>query len=157
MKKAFAAILLFFAFSLSYSQTTFSLTGTQFKVGSFYRAYDILFSLGKAELLPNTPQPILDSVVTFLKNNPTIKLEIDVHADSRMSDHSNTNLTLARAKSIHDYLVNSGIAENRLVAMGYGKRKLLISDAQIAKAKTIDEKEALHAQNRRVEFKILAL
>ena len=156
MKKAFTAILLFFAFSLSYSQT-FSLSGTQFKVGSFYRAYDILFSLGKAELRPNTPQPVLDSVVTFLKNNPAIQLEIDVHADSRLSDRSDTNLTLARAKSICDYLVANGIALNRLKAMGYGKKKLLIPDSQIAKAKTVDEKEALHAKNRRVEFKILSL
>ncbi|MCW3082713.1 MAG: hypothetical protein JWP12_79 [Bacteroidetes bacterium] len=156
MKKAFTAALLFFAFSLSYSQT-FSLTGTQFKVGSFYRTYSILFSLGKSELRPNTPQPILDSVVTFLKNNPTIQLEMDVHADSRLSDRSNTNLTLARAKSILDYLVNKGIEASRLKAAGYGKKKLLITDSQIAKAKTVDEKEALHAQNRRVEFKIIAL
>ena len=41
-------------------------------------------------------------------------------------------------------------------AVGYGKRKLKITDAQIAKEKTKEGKEAMHAVNRRTVFKILS-
>jgi hypothetical protein len=43
----------------------------------------------------------------------------------------------------------------RIVPKGYGELKLLIKDDVIAKAKTKEEKEALHAKNRRTVFKIL--
>ncbi|HKC66758.1 MAG TPA: hypothetical protein VKG26_00875, partial [Bacteroidia bacterium] len=62
-----------------------------------------------------------------------------------------------RAQNIADYLTAKGIAVNRMVAKGYGKTKLKVTDAQIAKAKTTQEKEALHALNRRVELRVLSL
>jgi hypothetical protein len=48
-----------------------------------------------------------------------------------------------------------GINTARLQAKGYGKTQLLITDDVIAKAKTKEEKEALHALNRRTAFRIL--
>jgi len=49
-----------------------------------------------------------------------------------------------------------GINDKRLIAKGYGQTALLISDAQIKAAPTKPEKDALHAKNRRTEFKVLS-
>lgn len=156
MKKALVSVLLLFAFSFSFSQT-FSLTDTTIFSGSCYRSYSIFFDLGKATLRAES-YAHLDSVVTFLNNNPKVKLEIDVHSDSRSKNiSSSTHLTMNRACSIRDYIVSKGIPSNRLVAKGYDAHKPLISDVEIKKLKTKDEIESAHQKNRRVEFTILAI
>ena len=158
MRKALVSVLLLFAFSSSFSQT-FSLTDKQFTSGDCYRSRSIFFELGNTTLRQES-FPHLDSIVTFLNNNPTVMLEIGVHTDSRVckSDEvRSTKLHQARAKSISDYFIAKGIQPDRLVAKGYGCAKLLISDLEISKLKTKEEKEAAHQQNRRVEFKILSI
>lgn len=92
-----------------------------------------------------------------MKDNPTIIVELNSHTDSRGSAEKNMKLSQERAQSCVDYLVKEkGIPPARLVAKGYGKTQLLISDAEIAKAKTKQEKEALHELNRRTSFRILS-
>ena len=49
-----------------------------------------------------------------------------------------------------------GIDEKRLVAKAWGIQKLKITDKQIKKAKTKEEKEAMRQINRRVLFKIVS-
>jgi peptidoglycan-associated lipoprotein len=130
----------------------------------------VLYALGKADLLVDltgtdksneTHKPLnskdsLNSLYKTLIDNPTLKIELSAHTDSRGSDKINIPLSQARAQACVDYLVSKGIPADRMVAKGYGKTKLKISDAQIAKAKTKQEKEALHALNRRTVFKILS-
>ena len=154
MKKALVVVLLI-AFSSSFSQT-FSLNDTQFKVGSYYRTYNISFDLDKTALRPES-KPTLDSLITFLNKFPNIKIEIQVHSDSRGSQIANNDLTYNRAKRILDYFISNNIAVSRLTAKGYGEVKPIISDAAISKLKTHDEKEAAYQKNRRVEFKIIAI
>lgn len=155
MKKALVCLLLF-AFSSSYSQT-FSLTDTQFKVGCYYLSHNIMFDLGKVTLRPEC-YPNLDSVITFLNTNSTIKLEVGVHSDSRArTTGCGGNLTMSRSKSIADYMVSKGIDASRLIIIGYGGVKPIISDVAISKLKTPEEKEAAYQKNRRVEFKIIAI
>jgi outer membrane protein OmpA-like peptidoglycan-associated protein len=92
----------------------------------------------------------------ILKDNPTIVVELNSHTDSRGKPDANMTLSTARAQSCVDYLVKEkGIPAERLVAKGYGATQLLVSDAEIAKAKTKEEKEALHQKNRRTSFRIL--
>jgi hypothetical protein len=56
-----------------------------------------------------------------------------------------------------DYLVKEkGINAERITAKGIGKRRLKISDAQIKLVKSTQEKDALHAVNRRTTFKIMS-
>lgn len=158
MKKAFASVLFVFAFSFSFSQT-FSLTDTALKVGSYYRTYNMHFHLGKAELLPQC-FPHIDSIVLFLSNNPTVKLEISYHSDSRsckQQEIMSSKLYEARAQSIANYFVSKGIDANRFVSKGYGCAKLLIKDVELGKLKTLEEIEAAHQKNRRVEFTIIAI
>lgn len=157
MRKALVSLLFLFASSFLFSQT-FSLTDTNIASG-YYRSYSTFFYLGKAELLPQCFSH-LDSVVNFLNNNPSIKLEIGYHSDSRsckQQETSSVRLYEARAKSILNYFISKGIDTNRLVAKGFGCKKLLISDNELNKLKTPEEIEAAHQKNRRVEFTILAI
>jgi len=129
----------------------------------------VLYALGKAELLVDatgsakgndTGKPInsedsLSFLLKTLADNPSIVIELSAHTDSRGSNAANLELSQKRAKTCVDFLIAKGIPTERLVAKGYGELKLKITDAQIAKAKTKQEKEALHAVNRRTVFKIL--
>ncbi|MFL5754237.1 MAG: OmpA family protein [Bacteroidia bacterium] len=114
----------------------------------------VQYDLGKATLRKES-EDSLNYLLKTLNDNPTIVIELSAHTDSRGSTASNDKLSQARAQSCVDYLISKGIPQARLVAKGYGERKLKITDAQIAKAKTKEEKEALHQLNRRTVFKIL--
>ena len=134
---------------------TFKLTDTIVKVGQTYTTHQIYFGVSKPDILEQS-RIIVDSMVTFLNANPGVKLEIQNHCDSRGAPGLNNHLTIARAQAVVDYLVAKGINKDRLMAKGFGENNLLITDAQINQAKTKDEKEALHAINRRVVLKILS-
>jgi len=130
----------------------------------------VLYALDQATLLidgtgtgkgNDTGKPLNseDSLAFLLKtlsDNPTIIIELSAHTDSRGSDKHNADLSQARAQTCVDWLISKGIPAERLKAKGYGEKKLKVTDAQIAKAKTKQEKEALHAVNRRTVFKILS-
>jgi outer membrane protein OmpA-like peptidoglycan-associated protein len=92
----------------------------------------------------------------YCKKNPTITIELSAHTDSRGTTKSNDELSQKRAQSCVDYLISKGIPKERITAKGWGERKLKVTDAQITKEKTKEGKDALHAINRRVVFKILS-
>jgi peptidoglycan-associated lipoprotein len=129
---------------------------------------NIFYDLGKWELRPES-KVALDGLVETLNDNPTIVIELGSHTDTRASDDYNLALSTKRAKSVVDYLIENDIAEQRLVAKGYGETtpKVLdkvvgtfaegsvINDAFIAKLATEEMKEEAHQLNRRTEFKVL--
>lgn len=89
---------------------------------------------------------LLDEVASALKEHPEITLlQIEGHTDNVGPPKKNLNLSAARAKSVLQYLVNKGIAKERLSSRGFGQTKPLASN-QTAEGR---------AQNRRVEFQIL--
>ncbi len=121
----------------------------------FIRMPQILYALGSADLLPESKDS-LQFLYQTLIDNPTTVVELNSHTDSRGDAAKNMDLSQRRAQSCVDYLVKEkGINPARLQAKGYGKTQLLIGDDVIAKAKTKQEKEALHALNRRTAFRIL--
>jgi peptidoglycan-associated lipoprotein len=121
----------------------------------FIRMPQILYALGSADLLPQSKDS-LQFLYQTLADNGSIVVELNSHTDSRGDAAKNQDLSQRRAQSCVDYLVKEkGINTARLQAKGYGKTQLLITDDVIAKAKTKEEKEALHALNRRTAFRIL--
>ena len=62
----------------------------------------------------------MDEIVTYLQKQPELKAIIEGHTDNIGSDNSNLTLSNNRAKSVIEYLVNKGIAINRLSPKGYG-------------------------------------
>lgn len=131
----------------------------------------VLYALGKADLLVDvagtdpsndTRKPLnskdsLNFLYQTLIDNPSIIVELQSHTDSRGNDKANQTLSEARAKSCVDYLINEKkIPAARLTFKGWGEKKLLVTDAVINKAKTKEEKTALHQKNRRTVFRIVS-
>lgn len=87
----------------------------------------------------------IEKISKILKDNPTIKIEVSGHTDSRGKDSLNKQISQDRASSVKEILVGFGIDTNRISAVGYGEEK------PIAK----DDENGLSEINRRVEFNIL--
>lgn len=58
-----------------------------------------------------------------MRNNPTVKIQIEGHCDERGSDAYNLALGERRAKAALQYLVTLGIPDKRLSVISYGKEK----------------------------------
>ncbi|MCB0783464.1 MAG: OmpA family protein, partial [Flavobacteriales bacterium] len=98
----------------------------------------------------------LETLYQTMVDNPTIIIELRAHTDSRGSDAYNLTLSQNRAQSCVNYLATKGIPLERMVPKGLGESELRISDAEIAKMATEEEREAAHQQNRRTEFRVLS-
>jgi len=94
----------------------------------------------------------LDILVELLNNNPTLKIEIRSHTDSKGKDAYNEKLSKERAKKVVEYLITRNIDAKRLKSLGLGEKELLNSCDD-----GVECDEKLHEQNRRTEFKILSL
>ncbi len=116
------------------------------KVGMSITLKGIYFDFNKATIKPES-KPALDDAAKILKDNPSIKVEIQGHTDSVGSSEYNMQLSQRRAQAVVDYLVqNYGITVDRLTARGYGKTMPIAPNST-------PEGRAL---NRRVEFVILS-
>lgn len=115
----------------------------------------VQYDLGKATLRPESKDS-LNFLYQTLVDNPSIVIELQAHTDSRGNNKANQKLSEERAKSCVDYLnLEKKIPLERLKSKGWGEEKLLIKDVVINKAKTKEEKEALHQKNRRTVFRIV--
>lgn len=115
----------------------------------------IEYDLNKATLRPKSME-ILDKIYDYLILNDNFSIEINAHTDTRGSDKANQILSQARAQSCVDYLISKGITKDRLLPTGYGEKKPLISDAEIAKlVPKSPEFEAAHQKNRRTAFRVM--
>jgi OOP family OmpA-OmpF porin len=85
----------------------------------------------------------LNDLVIILNRYDATNLQIEGHTDSNGSDAYNIKLSQERMESVKQYLTSKGIAESRLLALGFGEGK------PIATNKTA----AGRAKNRRVELK----
>jgi outer membrane protein OmpA-like peptidoglycan-associated protein len=99
------------------------------------------FETNKADLDPLSTA-ILDGVAERLLAWPDVKIEVGGHTDSTGSAEWNRTLSQARAGTVRQYLIDNGVAANRITAKGYGPDKPIADNA------TEDGK----AKNRRVEL-----
>ncbi len=105
----------------------------------------ILFATGKSNLSANAKNS-LNQFAISLQNNPQTNVQIAGHTDNTGTRAVNERLSKERANSVFNYLVNAGVAPNRMTADGYAY------DFPVASNDT----EAGRAQNRRVEVYISA-
>lgn len=95
--------------------------------------------------LNQTAEPILDEVYEFLKDNPGVVIRIEGHTNNVPPDEFCDKLSTARAKSVAEYIVQRGVAGERVYYRGYGKRQPIYSNL------TPEGRR----KNQRVEIKIL--
>ena len=116
---------------------------------------NIFFDLGKSTLRKESFIE-LKTLASFLNRNPTLKIELGGHTDSRGNEADNLSLSTERAKAVYDYLiVNEHISKERLSYKGYGKTQAIFSDKVIEAMKTNEEKEIAHQKNRRTVYKVI--
>ncbi|ERJ60190.1 OmpA family protein [Sphingobacterium paucimobilis] len=94
---------------------------------------------------------ILDQLVRTMRDNPTLRIELSSHTDSRGTHRYNDVLSQRRAESAVDYIVSRGIERDRLVAKGYGERRLVNRCADGVKCSAAE-----HQANRRTEVEVLS-
>ena len=133
---------------------------------------NILYEFNSHQLRPES-LVALDGLVETLNDNPNIIIELGSHTDARGSDTYNNDLSQRRSQSVVDYLIEKGIARDRLTAKGYGKSAPKVVDEQMAaqysflrngitltetfinSLPNVDDQEKAHQLNRRTEFKVL--
>jgi outer membrane protein OmpA-like peptidoglycan-associated protein len=94
----------------------------------------------------------LEKILDVMVENPTIKINVKSHTDSRASFEYNEQLSERRAKSTLEWLVKNGIDAGRLTAKGYGERELVNKCSD-----DVPCSEEEHQANRRSEFIINGL
>lgn len=119
--------------------------------GTVVRLDNIYYDYGKSDIRPDAAQE-LNKLVRILKDNPTMKIELSSHSDSRGGDSYNLKLSDARAKSAVKYIISQGIDADRLIGKGYGETMILNRCTN-----GVDCSEEEHQFNRRTEFKILEI
>lgn len=105
---------------------------------------NLLFDTGGATLLAGS-QKNLEPLVKYLRENPNRNISIEGHTDSVGNDEFNRELSLRRADAVKQYLLQSGIEENRIRTRGFGEAYPVASNAS----------SSGRQMNRRVEIVIL--
>ena len=117
----------------------------------------ILYDVDKFFLRPES-QDSLETLYSTLIDNPNIVIELRSHTDARQTrtyKGGNKELSQLRAQSCVNYLIEKGIAADRMVPVGMGPDEPVIAMDLIKKMATNEEKEAAHQKNRRTDFKVL--
>ncbi len=119
------------------------------ETGAIVRLDNIYYDYNSADIRPDAARE-LDKLLKIMEDNPTMKIELGSHTDSRGPGGYNLTLSQKRAKSAANYLIGKGIAESRVKNKGYGEKKILNKCRD-----GVECSEAEHQLNRRTEFKIL--
>ena len=132
---------------------------------------NIFYDFNKATLRPES-QTALDELVKLLNENPNVTIELSSHCDYKGSSAYNKLLAQRRAESVVNYLVDKGIARDRLSPVGYGKEKPKIIRKKLTEKLTWlkegdvlteefikkldpEKQEICNQLNRRTEFIVL--
>lgn len=132
---------------------------------------NIFFDFDKATLRPESTSA-LDELVSLLNDNPNVTIELGAHCDYKGQDAYNERLSQARAENVVEYLIDHGIAADRLTAKGYGEstpktvtRKMAEQHSFLTEGQRLTEsfitklpeeqQEICNQLNRRTEFRVL--
>ncbi len=85
---------------------------------------NIYYDFDKWNILPDAAQE-LDLLISLMKENPEMKVELSSHTDDRGSEPYNMRLSQLRAQSAVDYIISKGVDQSRIKGTGYGKTQLI--------------------------------
>lgn len=132
---------------------------------------NIFYDFDKATLRPESTVA-LDELIKLLNENPNVTIELSAHCDYFGRDEYNKRLSQQRAESVVTYLIEHGIAADRLSPVGYGEerpktvRKKMTEKYPFLKENDVlteefiktlpeDQQEICNQINRRTEFIVL--
>lgn len=122
-----------------------------FGTGDSFLVENIYFDYGKCNIRRDA-RTGLDKLVTLMRSNPDMKIELSSHTDSRSPSAFNMKLSQGRAKESADYLFKRGVSRSRVQFSGYGETMLVNGCGD-----GVNCTEEQHAKNRRTEIKILQM
>ena len=105
----------------------------------------VFFGYDKSALTAESRRTLSENAL-WIKNNPTVSIQIEGHTDDRGSVEYNLALGERRAKSVKSYLATLGVDGKRLTVISYGKEKPIATG----------DTEAAWGKNRRANFVPLA-
>ena len=111
----------------------------------------IYFDLNKFNIRPDAALE-LSKILDVMMQNPTIKIDIRSHTDSRNTAAYNLKLSDKRAASTKEWLIQNGVDKSRLTVKGYGESQLVNKCAD-----GVECTEEEHQANRRSEFVIVSI
>lgn len=129
--------------------TAIKLTMETLAVGKTFVLRNIYYDFNRANIRKDAMIE-LDNLVAIMYENPTMRIELSSHTDSRGSDYYNMLLSQARAISAVAYIKRRGIAADRMEAKGYGETRLLNNCGN-----GVHCTEEQHQFNRRTEIKVI--
>ncbi|GAB4278355.1 MAG: OmpA family protein [Marinilabiliales bacterium] len=100
-------------------------------IGKPIEIENIFYEFGDWHLTDESKQA-LDQLVEILKNNGNVTIELSAHTDMVGNDQYNIELSQKRAESVVKYLIEHGIAADRLTAKGYGKTQPKVITKKLA-------------------------
>ncbi len=107
--------------------------------------HNVSFGAGRANF-PNPKGNVdLQNLLTALREQRELKVEIGGYTDNTGSYSSNVEISQKRAKFIYDFLIQNDINEERITYVGYGPKKPLYSNRY----------KSTREGNRRIEIKII--
>ena len=117
---------------------------TPIEVGESIVLSNVFFAFGTSTLLEES-RVDLDKVLDIMQKNPSLKVELAGHTDNIGKPADNQRLSEQRAKAVFDFLVDKGVASERLSYKGYGDTKPVADNST----------EEGRAQNRRTTFTVV--
>lgn len=115
------------------------------EVGSKVVMKNIFFDTNESALKPESITE-LENIRLILVQNPQVRVQINGHTDNVGKEESNMALSLKRAQSVVQYLIDHGIPAHRLEAKGFGSKRPLVSN---------DDEKGGRQINRRTEIEII--
>ena len=100
--------------------------------------------------LSQEAKTLLDNDVQVLKENPQINVRMAGYTSAEGSEEVNQKLSESRANAVRDYLIEEGIAPERITVIGYGRTRPAVYEVTPG---DINSKEAM--ANMRVLFEIV--
>jgi len=169
-----------------YLNSKMDLSTISMEKDTLYYVDFVLYSINKPNILENIfydfdkatlreeSKEALNELIELLNINPNVTIELSAHTDRKGSDAYNERLSLRRAESVVNYLINNGISKDRLNAVGYGKSQPKVVTKNIVKkydflkegdilteefvlGLSAEQQEVADQINRRTEFKVLSI
>jgi outer membrane protein OmpA-like peptidoglycan-associated protein len=110
---------------------------------------DTYFDFNQSALKPEA-QLILKKNIQLLRENPKIKIRVAGYTSAKGTEAINQKLSENRASAVKSFLMNNGIAAERLTTIGYGRAKPAFYEVSPGNAYTREAKA-----NMRVLFEIV--
>lgn len=116
------------------------------KKDACYLLKDVEFEKG-SDILKKSSLKTLESLVSILEKNTTLKLELSSYTDNSLTPNESQNLTTAQAKTLLHKMIELGVSSSQITTTGKGSTNSI----------SLNNNEASRKKNNRIELKIVDL